>query len=210
MMAINPIISFVKNYQYKAAYATDNEAIKWKKRFDLIFDGHLYQRKRENRPKHAPHSLNFRCAQHGTTKMGCAGSVTINIEDNRVNHFVDHFTDTAGLPIHPKMSEVALEVREVVAKMKQRCRTEDKTASKIYLEEQSRMSASSTSSNEELSNHMHAAFRNLRPSMVAHQGKRGGSVRRRMAKSLEEVKIEGDSLLSIKKERWVVNVKSRR
>jgi hypothetical protein len=35
MMDINPIISFVKNYQYKAAYATDNEAIKWKKGFDL-------------------------------------------------------------------------------------------------------------------------------------------------------------------------------
>jgi hypothetical protein len=204
-MQTNQVITFIKNNKYDDKYAADTEAVRWKQGYDVLCDGNLFQRKRENRPKNIPHSLNFRCEHHVTLK--CAGSLTINIEDNSVNHFISHSVDERGEPIHPLVAPVALEVREMITGMKERCRTEDKTAKKIYHEEQAKLSANSNFTNEELASHL-PLYRSLRPAMAKHQRKRGGSVRRRMAKSLEEVKIEGDDLLTIKKERWVVNVKS--
>jgi hypothetical protein len=201
-MANNHVITYIKNNKYKEEYASDPEAVRWKRGFDMICDGQLLQRKRENRPKNIPHSLNFRCV-----KLECAGSVTIDITDNTVNHYTGHSLDDRGEPIHPVASPVAFEVREVIANMKKRCRTEDKAPNKIYIEEQAKLSSLSEHSNEALSNHW-PSYRHVRPAMVKHQRKREGSVRRRRAKRLEEVNIAGDDLLTIKKDKWIVNVKS--
>ena len=82
MTTINTEPKYIKNTQYKDLFEFDAAATRWHKGFDLVFDGYLFQRFRENKPKNSEHSLNWRCV---CRPDGCMASVTISLDSNMVS-----------------------------------------------------------------------------------------------------------------------------
>ena len=82
MASVEPTktIDYIKNTHYKESYADSGDAIKWRKGFDLIFDGYLFQTCRHNKPDNIEHSHNWRCIN----KLKCKASVTITIHSNKI------------------------------------------------------------------------------------------------------------------------------
>ena len=185
------VLKFIENNQFKASLGANE----WRDGYDLLVDGYVFHKFRRNLPSS---STNWRCL-HKTT---CTGSISVQNGNNLVTYFKPHSrTDDDA---HRPLSSVELECRQFEAVVKKRCEQEDMPAGQIYTQEQSSLSQNSEASNESLASQM-KSYLSMRSCLQKRKGKR----RKRLPKSLKEIQLTGDQLLTLKKSKFLIQNKSQ-
>ena len=205
-MAANFEKQYVKNNTYKLEFETTAYDRRIRKGYDLILDGYLFQRNRLNEPKYMPHSLNWRCVH----KKICLGSATVQLDDDSISHFVQH-EKKVGVSqedydrLHSKTDALQIEIKESWSNMKVRLLREDKTAEKIFVEERERISQLSSYSNESITKKL-GPYSQHKTALYKYRFRKLG--RNKLPKSIEQIVLAGDDLLTVKGEKFVIRVKS--
>ena len=89
--------------------------------------------------------------------------------------------------------------------MKLRLVKEDKPVEKVFVEEREKISKTSSASNESITKVL-GSFRKHKTALYKHKYKNLG--RKKPPKSISEIKLTGDDLLTVKGEKFVLRVKS--